>query len=219
MAELFRPTNQIEQIKSLPPEIILGKTLRVNKSFIGKPVFRSLDGYTYCILSITDFFPPMNAELIEDMADLLIYYGSFDNIDLIVSEADRGGGPLTQAVALKTNIPYTLANWYPIAIPWAITVKADVGFSGQGNLCIFGPEPGKNVIIVDDLISTGGTAAALIEAVRRMGANINKALFVGEKVNMGGRNVLEDMGVKVTSLVKFSARLEDGVTVDAGNLF
>lgn len=123
----------------------------------------------------------MDPQLIEDMADLLIYYGDFTNIDLIVSEADRGGGPLTHAVARKTNIPYTLANWYPIKAEGAISVKASVGFSGDGTICVFGLRPGQKTIFVDDIISSGGTARALIQVVNKTGLPIKQALLTGAR--------------------------------------
>jgi adenine phosphoribosyltransferase len=138
-------------------------------------------------------------------------------VNLIVSEADRGGGPLTQSIALKTGIPYTLANWYPTSAPEAQFVGASVGFSGQGSISVYGIEAGKKVILVDDLLSSGGTSEGLIKAILEAGATIDEALFVGEKVNKNGRQLLakEFPNIKVTSLVRFISEIENGVTVEA----
>jgi len=207
MPEIAGRHNEILQIKSLSPEIIRQKTERVKTSFIGKPIFminnKEGEPYPYVPFTLTDSCPPIKASLIEDMADLLIWHGNFDNIDLLVSEADRGGGPLAHAIGRKTGIPYALANWDPVEIPGAISIPAKVGFSGQGYLCLFGLEPNQHTVIIDDLLSQGGTAKALIEAIRRVGAHIEETLFVGEKDNMGGREIIEQLGVKVTSLVRF----------------
>jgi len=113
---------------------------------------------------------------------------------------------LTHAVARKTGIPYTLANWYPVEAEGAISVKASVGFSGDGTICIFGLKPGQKTIFVDDIISSGGTARALIQAINKAGATIKQALFVGDKANLGASKVIEkEFNIKVISLVKFIA--------------
>lgn len=222
MPEKNRPYHRLEsikQIKRLSPEEIFKKTQRVRETFIGIPIFEGLDGYPYSNFTLTDFSPPMDATLVENMADLLIFYGNWDKITKIVSEADRGGGALTQALALKTGIPYTLANWYPVPAEGSRFVAASVGFSGQGNIAINGIERGDNIVLVDDLLSSGGTAEALIETIREAGAHIEQALFVGEKVNIGGRERIQKKfpDIKITSLVRFISKIENGVTIDADN--
>lgn len=222
MSETFNPhqrLNRIQEIKSLSPEIMSAKLKRVKESFVGLPIRKGLDGYPYSLFPLTD--GPISPSLVEDMADLFIYYdpGNFEKADLLVSEADRGGGLLAQAIGSKTGIPITLANWHavPPDDPGIVTVRASVGFSGQGNIVINGIQPGQRVILVDDLLSSGGTAEALIEAILKAGANIEDAFFVGEKVNMNGRDRIGQKfpDVKVTSLVRFVSEVENGVTTDA----
>jgi adenine phosphoribosyltransferase len=206
---------RIAMIKRLPPEIIQEKLERVKRIFIGIPIFKTKGDYPYSIFTLTDYSPPMVPDLMEDMADLIVHAGNFSNADLILSEGDRGGGPLTHAVSLRTGLPYTLANWYKDEVPGAINVAASVGFSGDGYICVNGIKPGQKVNIVDDLLSSGGTSCGLIEAVQKSGATVNELLFVGEKVNLGGRQKIRDRfgDVKVTSLVKFKS--EGKVTEEA----
>ncbi|OGD88668.1 hypothetical protein A2Z54_00345, partial [Candidatus Curtissbacteria bacterium RIFCSPHIGHO2_02_39_8] len=179
--------NKIKTIKSLTKKEIDSKLARIKKTFIGIPVFKGKNGYPYSLFPLTDFKPAMKPQLIEDMADLLVYYGDFENANIIVSEADRGGGPLTHAVSMRTNLPYTLANWYPTEVEGSISVKASIGFSGDGVINLNGVEKGQKAILVDDIISSGGTAIALIECIQKAGAHVVEALFVGEKVNLNGR--------------------------------
>ena len=153
----------------------------------------------------------MESALIEDMADLLVHYGDFENIDLIVSEADRGGGPLTHAISMRTNISYTLANWYPSGGPGELRVAASVGFSGNGFIFLNGIKKGQRIILVDDLLSSGGTAIALIQAILKGGATVEQGLFVAEKVLMHGRQKIEkNYSIPIISLVKLKA--EKGYT-------
>ncbi len=62
---------------------------------------------------------------------------------------------------------------------------------------------GENVVIVDDLIATGGTALAATELLRRAGAQIGHALFVIDLPDLGGAAKLRDAGVEVGLLMDF----------------
>lgn len=62
---------------------------------------------------------------------------------------------------------------------------------------------GESVILVDDLIATGGTAEGAVKLLRQMGANIVAACFVIDLPDLGGRKKLEDLGVQVRTLVSY----------------
>lgn len=63
--------------------------------------------------------------------------------------------------------------------------------------------PGDKVILVDDLIATGGTAEAATKLLRQMGAEIVAACFVIDLPDLGGRKKLEALGVNVRTLIEF----------------
>lgn len=62
---------------------------------------------------------------------------------------------------------------------------------------------GETVLVVDDLIATGGTAMATIDLLRRAGAKIVGCSFVVDLPDLGGRKRLENAGVPVLTLVEF----------------
>ncbi|EDQ31504.1 adenine phosphoribosyltransferase [Hoeflea phototrophica DFL-43] len=62
---------------------------------------------------------------------------------------------------------------------------------------------GESVILVDDLIATGGTAEGAVKLLRQMGANIVAACFVIDLPDLGGRRKLEDLGVQVRTLIEY----------------
>ncbi|MFO7898901.1 MAG: adenine phosphoribosyltransferase [Planctomycetota bacterium] len=62
-------------------------------------------------------------------------------------------------------------------------------------------EPGQNVLLVDDLLATGGTMAACCRLVERLGGNIVGCAFVIELSFLGGREKLD--GQQVTALVDY----------------
>ena len=64
-------------------------------------------------------------------------------------------------------------------------------------------KPGEKVLLVDDLIATGGTAEAAVKLLRQMGADIVAACFVIDLPEIGGRKKLEALGVEVRTLVAF----------------
>ncbi|MEP1575948.1 adenine phosphoribosyltransferase [Roseibium album] len=64
-------------------------------------------------------------------------------------------------------------------------------------------QPGDRVILVDDLIATGGTAEAACKLLKSMGANIVAACFIVDLPDLGGRKKLEELSVPVRTLVEF----------------
>jgi adenine phosphoribosyltransferase len=63
--------------------------------------------------------------------------------------------------------------------------------------------PGERVLLVDDLIATGGTALAAVQLLRSIGAEIVAACFVIDLPDLGGAARLRDLGVPVQTLVAF----------------
>ncbi len=62
---------------------------------------------------------------------------------------------------------------------------------------------GERVLLVDDLLATGGTAVAGIQLLERLGAEIEGCAFVINLPGLGGRKRLEDMGMRVHCLCEF----------------
>jgi adenine phosphoribosyltransferase len=61
----------------------------------------------------------------------------------------------------------------------------------------------ERVILVDDLIATGGTAEGAVRLLRKLGADVLAACFVIDLPDLGGAKKLEALGVPVRSLVAF----------------
>ncbi|MDO9414806.1 adenine phosphoribosyltransferase [Pararhizobium sp.] len=65
-------------------------------------------------------------------------------------------------------------------------------------------KPGEKIVLVDDLIATGGTAEGAVKLLRQMGADIVAACFVIDLPELGGRAKLEALGVEVRTLIEFA---------------
>ena len=64
-------------------------------------------------------------------------------------------------------------------------------------------DKGERVLLVDDLIATGGTAAAAVKLIESMGGKIVECAFVIDLPDLGGRKRLEKHGHKVFALSEF----------------
>ena len=62
---------------------------------------------------------------------------------------------------------------------------------------------GERVILVDDLIATGGTAEGAVKLLRQMGAEVVAAVFIVDLPELGGADKLRALGVSVRTLVSF----------------
>ena len=63
--------------------------------------------------------------------------------------------------------------------------------------------PGEKVILVDDLIATGGTAEGAVKLLKSIGAEVVAACFVIDLPDLGGAQKIKDLGVPVRTLLSF----------------
>jgi adenine phosphoribosyltransferase len=64
-------------------------------------------------------------------------------------------------------------------------------------------QPGEKILVVDDLLATGGTAEAGIKLVERLGGEIVGCAFIIDLPDLGGRKRLEDLGYDIHALCQF----------------
>ncbi|AKH43425.1 adenine phosphoribosyltransferase [Altererythrobacter atlanticus] len=65
-------------------------------------------------------------------------------------------------------------------------------------------DEGGRVLLVDDLLATGGTAKAGAALLRQAGAVVDHALFVIDLPELGGGNLLRENGIEVSALMQFA---------------
>jgi adenine phosphoribosyltransferase len=64
--------------------------------------------------------------------------------------------------------------------------------------------PGERVVLVDDLVATGGTAEAAVKLLKQLGADVVVACFVIDLPDLGGAKKIEALGVPVRTLIAFA---------------
>jgi adenine phosphoribosyltransferase len=90
-------------------------------------------------------------------------------------------------------------------LPWqTISVEYDLEYgTDELEIHIDSIEKGDRILIIDDLIATGGTATATTQLVRDAGGEVVGASFIVDLPDLGGRKRLEEMGVPVRCLMEF----------------
>ena len=124
-------------------------------------------------------------------------------IDKIAAIESRGfliGAPL----AYLLNVGLVLIR-KPGKLP-AETIKQDYKLeygSDQIEIHIDAIKEGERVLIVDDLIATGGTVEAAVKLVQKMKGEVLECCFIIDLPDIGGSRKLESMGQNVFSLCEF----------------
>ena len=90
-------------------------------------------------------------------------------------------------------------------LPWqTISVEYELEYgTDEVEIHIDGLAAGDRVLIVDDLIATGGTAAAAIDLVRQAGGSVVGCSFVIDLPDLGGIRKIEALGVPARALIAF----------------
>jgi len=165
-----------------------------------------------CIREIPDFPKPgilfydvttlfKNKEAFNHAIDLLAEEFKNKKIDIVVATEARGfilGG----ALAYKLGAGFVPARKKG-KLPWkfkSVSYGLEYGTDTlQMHEDAFGPE--DNVLIVDDLLATGGTVKATVELVKHLNGKITGIAFLIELVDLKGRDKLKDY--PVFSLIKY----------------
>jgi adenine/guanine phosphoribosyltransferase-like PRPP-binding protein len=174
----------------------------LEESFDDKPLV-TIGKFQFLLNPLTEQVPATSPALLREAAARVLAVANLDGVNKLVGEEDRGA-ILVAAVSLESNLPLALARWNPSGVPGQIAVDFAMEYT-QGTLYLNGVEPDDQVLIVDDLISTGGTLVALIRAVQQAGAKIRDVVCVAEKIEYGGvARVQAETGLMVKTLVKIS---------------
>jgi adenine phosphoribosyltransferase len=176
------------------------------KSLLEAPIVKKGD-YDYFVHPVTDGIPLVHPELLNEVAEAVSTFGDL-NVDKIVC-VEAMGIHLATAISLQTGIPFVVVRKRFYGLEGEIAVHQTTGYS-QGELYINGLWKGDRIFLIDDVISTGGTMTAVIQALQRIGTDIVDVMAIIEKGD-GKEKVENKTGVKVKSLVR--ANVSDGKVV------
>ena len=144
-----------------------------------------------------------NAEAFKQTIDLFSEYAKDKNITAIVGTEARGfifGTPL----AYKLNIPFIPVR-KPGKLPSAVISQSyDLEYGSDIlEMHIDALTKKDNVLMVDDLLATGGTIEATTSLIRQLGATVEHACFVVNLPDLGGEKRLAALNVDSYSVCEF----------------
>lgn len=177
---------------------------RLRRSLLDAPVVeKEKDGevYEYFVHPITDGVPPLEPELLREIVVGVVREADLD-VDVIVAP-EAMGIHVSTAVSLATDLPVSVVRKRSYGFDSEVSVTQVTGYS-EGEMYVNSVEEGDRVLVLDDVVSTGGTLSALTEALEDIGAEIVDVVVVIEK---GGT----DVDFEFVSLVR--ADVEDGEVV------
>lgn len=178
----------------------------LTQSLLDAPIIRRGE-YHYFIHPITDGVPELKPELLSEVADRIIELVDTD-VDKIVT-IEAMGIPVGTVLSMKTGIPLVIIRKKQYKLPNEIAVHQHTGYS-KGELYVNGIDKGDRVLVVDDVISTGGTMKAVIWALELAGAEICDIVTVIERGE--GASDLHTAGHDVKTLVSVDVDAE-GVVI------
>lgn len=168
------------------------------------PIVKKGD-YNYVIHPLTDGIPFIQPALLNEVTEEMVHL--IPSCGRIVT-MEAMGIPLATSLSLATGIPFTIIRKRKYGLPGEREVSQKTGYS-ETKLYINGIGEGDEIVIVDDVLSTGGTLVAVVNALKEMGVVI-KGIFIA--VNKGNREEVERrIGMRITTLVDIS--VDDEVNI------
>jgi adenine phosphoribosyltransferase len=167
-----------------------------------KQFVRNVPDYPKAGIVFRDITPLLGRkELFREVVDLMSMSWSDSKVDLVAAIEARGFIP-GAAIAVKLN-----AGFVPIRktgkLPWKTISDAYQLEYGTDQLEVHSDAvaAGQRVLIVDDVLATGGTAAAAVRLVRKLGGEVVGVQVLIELGDLGGRKRLPE--VKVVSEIVY----------------
>ncbi|HDQ08472.1 MAG TPA: purine phosphoribosyltransferase family protein [Methanoculleus sp.] len=159
--------------------------------------------YNYFIHPISDGVPVVEPGLLREVAVGMARVLDLENVDKIVV-AEAMGIHIGVALSLMTDIPLTIVRKRHYGLPGECALHQTTGYS-KGELYMNGITHGERVAVIDDVLSTGGTMAAMLKGLEACGAHVQDVLVVIRRGNV-------DIGRDYKALVEIEVD-ETGVNV------
>lgn len=173
------------------------------------PIVKKGD-YDYFVHPITDGIPKIEAELLKEVAIEIEKIANLDCDKIVTAEAM--GIPIGTALSLKTGLPLVIIRKRKYGLEGEVKVLQTTGYS-KTQMYINGIKKGERVVIIDDVLSTGGTLIAIVNALRKIGAKITDIIIVIEKCKK--EKIEKIIGKNIKTLVK--VEIVDGKVVVLDN--
>ena len=164
---------------------------RLAQSLRDAPIIRKGE-YEYFVHPISDGVPMLEPGLLREIVIGIIRKTDVDGVDKIVTPAAMGIH-ISTAVSLMTDIPLVVIRKRQYGLDGEVSLAQVTGYS-ENEMYLNDVDPDDRVLLLDDVLSTGGTLNGITSALEEIGADIADIVAVIKKV--GGENEMEDYDVK-----------------------
>jgi adenine phosphoribosyltransferase len=163
--------------------------------------------YDYFVHPITDGIPCVEPALLREIVSAMRRRLNLKCDKIVTLEAM--GIPIAAALSLDTGMPFVVIRKRRYGLSGEIEEIQKTGYS-ESKIYINGIMPGERVVLVDDVISTGGTLVSAVEGLRRAGAHVSEILVVIEK-GESKADAEKKIDMPITTLIKVA--VENGRVV------
>ncbi|MFB6109495.1 MAG: hypoxanthine/guanine phosphoribosyltransferase [Halodesulfurarchaeum sp.] len=178
---------------------------QLERSLLEAPIIQK-EGYQYFVHPISDGVPMLKPQLLREIVIKIIRAAQLEDVDKIVTPAAMGIH-ISTAVSLMTDIPLVVIRKRQYGLDGEVALSKQTGYS-ESEMYINDVDDGDHVLVLDDVLSTGGTLRAIIEALDHIGAEIVDTVAVIEKA---GPSELDEIGHDVKTLI--TVEVEDGEVI------
>jgi adenine phosphoribosyltransferase len=178
---------------------------KLRRSLLDAPIIEKGE-YQYFVHPISDGVPTLEPGLLREIAIRICRKADLANVDKIVAP-EAMGIHISTTLSLMTDIPLVVIRKRQYGLDGEVSLSQQTGYS-EGELYINDVFEGDRVLLLDDVLSTGGTMRAVLEALDSIGADIVDVLAVIKKA---GDNELDDTKFDYKSLI--NVKVEDGEVV------
>ncbi|MGM0591329.1 MAG: hypoxanthine/guanine phosphoribosyltransferase [Halobacteriota archaeon] len=178
---------------------------QLRQSLLDAPIVEKGD-YEYFVHPISDGVPMLEPSLLREIVIRIIRKAHLEDVDKIVTPAAMGIH-ISTAVSLMTDIPLVVIRKRQYGLEGEKPLFQETGY-GESEMYINDVEKGDRVLVLDDVLSTGGTMKAILDALTDIGADVVDVVAVIKKA---GENELDDTDYGVKTLINVT--VEDGRVV------
>ena len=155
--------------------------------------------YAYFVNPLSDGVPRVSPDLMDAVADSIGKIVDWEKVDIILG-IEAMGLPIATLLSSKMKKPMVVARKRSYGLKGEISVNQSTGYS-KGEIYINDLNSGERVLILDDVLSTGGTMDSIIQGVYASNAIIEKIIVIFEKGD-GLQKLREKTNENIQSLIR-----------------
>ena len=182
---------------------------KLQRSLLDAPIIEK-NGYHYFVHPVSDGVPTLEPGLLREIVIKIIRKVNLEDVDKIVTPAAMGIH-ISTAVSLMTDIPLVVIRKRQYGLEGEVSLSQQTGYS-ESEMYINDVHESDRVLLIDDVLSTGGTLKAVTDALEHIGADVVDIVAVIKKE--GGQKDFDTDEYKVKTLINVDVVDQEVVVVD-----